>query len=123
MHGAWYWYACHASHHHHVFIIMFIVFIMMMIDHHHVHRSLIVVQSLNIDCWSLLIIVVRWLCERDQCEVGQRMVSISHRCAVVEWRWVCCCCPPSACSPARAPPIPVQYSSVLRSCRMLFVAG
>ena len=34
MHGAWYWYACHASHHHHVFIIMFIMFI---IDHH-VHR-------------------------------------------------------------------------------------
>jgi hypothetical protein len=31
MHGAWYWYACHASHHHHVFIIMFIMFI---IDHH-----------------------------------------------------------------------------------------
>ena len=28
MHGAWYWYACHASHHHHVFIIMFII------DHH-----------------------------------------------------------------------------------------
>lgn len=39
MHGAWYWYACHASHHHHVFIIMFIMLIMMMIvDHHHVHH-------------------------------------------------------------------------------------
>lgn len=24
MHGAWYWYACHASHHRRVFIIMFI---------------------------------------------------------------------------------------------------
>jgi Kef-type K+ transport system membrane component KefB len=46
MHGAWYWYACHASHHHHMFVIMFIMFIMfimmMIIDHHHVHCSLII---------------------------------------------------------------------------------
>lgn len=31
MHGAWYWYACHASHHHHMIIIMFIVD---HVDHH-----------------------------------------------------------------------------------------
>ena len=30
MRGAWYWYACHASHHHHM-IIMFII--MFVIDH------------------------------------------------------------------------------------------
>lgn len=43
MHGAWYWYACHASHHHRVFIIMFIMFIIMMIiDHHYVRCSLFI---------------------------------------------------------------------------------
>nr|DAO21059.1 MAG TPA: hypothetical protein [Caudoviricetes sp.] len=31
MHGAWYWYACHASHHRRVFIIMLIMFV---VDHH-----------------------------------------------------------------------------------------
>lgn len=51
VHGAWYWYACHACHHRHMIIMMFIVFIMMMInDHHHVHHSLFIVQSLNDDC-------------------------------------------------------------------------
>ena len=30
MRGAWYWYACHASHHHHMFVVMLIVFI---VDH------------------------------------------------------------------------------------------
>ena len=50
MRGAWYWYACHASHHHRVFIIMFIIIVMIMIiDHHHVHHSLFIVQSLNVD--------------------------------------------------------------------------
>lgn len=51
MHGAWYWYACHASHHrHHMIIIMFIIIMfVMMIDHHHVHHSLFIDQSLNDD--------------------------------------------------------------------------
>lgn len=57
VHGAWYWYACHASHHHHMFIMMFIMFIIMLIiDHHHVHCSLFVDQSMNNDCCSLIIV-------------------------------------------------------------------
>lgn len=34
-----------------------------------------------------------------------------------------CCCPGRSSGVARATPIPVQYSSVLLSCRVLFVAG
>nr|DAM57425.1 MAG TPA: Lipoprotein-releasing system transmembrane protein [Caudoviricetes sp.] len=64
MHGAWYWYACHASHHHHVFIIMFIMFIMFIIDHHHVHHSLFIHCSFIVDCRSL-INVDHLLCEHE----------------------------------------------------------
>ena len=49
-------------------IMMFVMFIIMMInDHHDVHHSLIIDQSMNVDCCSL-IMIVRWLCEREQCE-------------------------------------------------------
>nr|DAV47427.1 MAG TPA: hypothetical protein [Caudoviricetes sp.] len=30
---------------------------------------------------------VRWLCEREQCDDGEWMVSVSLLRAVVEWRW------------------------------------
>ena len=36
---------------------------------------------------------------------------------------VCCCCPAQCSGVARALLIPPQYSSVLRSCRALFIAG
>nr|DAE80190.1 MAG TPA: cell division protein [Caudoviricetes sp.] len=66
MHGAWYWHACHASHHHHMNIMMFIIIMfMMIIDHHDVRCSLFVDQSMNNNSCSL-IIVVRWLCERER---------------------------------------------------------
>lgn len=41
MRGAWYWYACHASHHHHMIIMFIIIMMIMIVDHHRVHRSLI----------------------------------------------------------------------------------
>jgi hypothetical protein len=105
--GAWYWYACHASHHHHVFIIMFIMFIIMMIiDHHDVHRLLFVDQSLNDDCCSL---IVRWLCEREQCE--------SRQCGwCPSLLGVCCCGMAVACAVAGPPQSVVSAVSRPSQC-------
>lgn len=46
-------------------------------------------------------------------------VRLSSVCAAVEWRW-CALLPVCPMCAARALPIPVQYSSVLLSCRVLF---
>lgn len=85
-------------------------------DHHDVHRSLFNQQSMNNNHCSLILIVC-WLCDREQCESGW-VDGVRPFSCVLLWNGggVCCCWPALSSGTARAPPIPVQYSSVLRSC-------
>nr|DAO21058.1 MAG TPA: hypothetical protein [Caudoviricetes sp.] len=62
--------------------------------------------------------IVRWLYEREQCEVRQWMVSILVGVWCVEWRWcvLLLSCPVSACGPCPAYPGAVLIGTAVVSC-------
>ena len=66
--------------------------------------------------------IVRWLCEREQCEVSGWCPSL---CCVLLWNGggVRCAGPSQSSGVALVPLTPVQYSLVLRSCCVLLLAG